>query len=269
MTPTNRRTKTAQTRQKYRNLHRAAFAVVAVLVAQSPVAADSALDASLSAGDIAARSIAAAGGARLDSVASVRRQGDIHISGEMFGELDGTWTVAFIGGKKAFQIADFMQAATSTGWDGANGWEESVMGTRDLHPAEIAVNKLLWEVNTLHAAVRDGRGDELKRLADEALAEVAHYVVHLPASDGLGEGFRIYVHPETWRISRVATFIEIPPQGTSAVVCEFFDYAETDGVWMAGRTKQSFENLFDLETVYKSTEIDPELDDSLFAKPGS
>jgi len=239
---------------------------------------ESQLDASKSAAEIVAAAIEAAGGESLGRLTGVRRQGDIHLEGEMFGVLDGKWTTAYVPGKKGFQLADFQQAATATAWDGETGWEESMMGLRDLDPAEVSVNRLLWEPNVLYALEREGQAKELIRSEDEMVEGLAHYVLSLSTGDT--DVLKVYVHPESWLISRLTSSAEMPQAGTLSVLMKFDGYERfgqeelggpggAGGVMLPQVSFQSFENLFDIEKTYTSTEINPVLKDSLFAKPGS
>ena len=184
----------------------------------------------------------------------------------MFGVLDGTWEVAFLPGTKGFHLADFGVGATTVGWNGDSGWEESVMGLRDLAPEEVAINRVQWEINFLHRLVRDEKMSELVREEDAVIDSVAHYVLNYTGSVG-GE-VKIYVHPETHLISRLMTSVEIPQLGLSAITTDLSGYEAFEGIKFPQQVHQVIENLWVTTTSYTGTEMNPDLPDSLFELPG-
>lgn len=219
----------------------------------------------LSAEEIVVAAVRAAGGETLDEVRTVKRRAEMHLEGEMFGTLDGTWEIAFYPGKKGFQRADFGSAATSTGWDGAAGWEETEMGLRSLAAEEIALNRWLWELSPLHALARDSRVGSIQRVADEEINGALHYV--LEYTDELGTRSRIYVSSRTRLISRIATSIYIPMLGRCAVTNDYSDYREVEGVVLPQVSSQVIEGLWVYRARFTETEINPELPESLFENP--
>lgn len=218
----------------------------------------------LSAEDIVAASVKAAGGEALDSVRTVRRRADMHIEGD-FGALDGTWEISFYPGQRGFQKAHLGNDATSIGWDGTVGWELTDMGLRDLNAEEIALNRWLWELSLLHALARDSRIGSLKRVGDESIGETLHYV--LEYTDEHGTQTQIYVDSETSLISRLATSIHIPMLGRSGVTTDYSDYREIDGLMLPQVTRNVIENLWVYQAKFTETEINPELPESLFERP--
>lgn len=213
--------------------------------------------------EIAAASIAASGGERLDQVKSVHRQATMHLVGDMFGALEGQWTIAYRPGKRGFQASDFPGARTEIGWNGVRGWEASAMGLQQLDPNGIWLNRWLWEINLLHAIERDG-SHRLERLADAAINDALHYVI--TATDERGLVTRIYVDPSTSLISRLATEIEMGMLGLSAVTQDFADYAEIDGVQLPQTFRQTIEGLWSYEATFGETELGVELDEEMFER---
>ena len=216
-----------------------------------------------SATEVVAASIAASGGDALDGIASVRRQATMHLEGDMFGSLEGNWTIAYQPGKRGFQTTQFSGAKTEIGWNGERGWEESPMGTQELDSNGIWLNRWLWEINLLHAIERDG-SHRLERLADTALGGVMHYVIE--AVDEHGLATQIYVEPSTSLISRLATQIEMGPLGLSAVTQDFADYAEVSGVKLPQTFRQTIEGLWSYEAKFSRTEFGVDLDDEMFER---
>lgn len=221
--------------------------------------------ADLSAEDIAMAAVDAAGGEALDAVRTVRRRAEMHLEGEMFGVLDGTWEIAFVPGQRGFQRADFGSDATTTGWDGARAWEESGTGLRDLNAEEIALNRWVWELSPLHALARDSRLGSFERAADEVIDGVVHYV--LASTDEQGPQTRIYVSSETRLVSRLSASIFIAMLGRCAVVNDYADYRELESVMLPQTASQVIENLWVYRATFTETEIDPELPESLFEYP--
>ena len=217
----------------------------------------------LSAADIAAASIAASGGESLARIETVRRQATMHLQGDMFGSLEGEWTILYRPGRRGYQSTDFAGAKTEIGWNGERGWEQSPMGFRELDASGVWLNRWLWEINLLHAIERDG-SHRLERLADDVIGAVTHYVVE--ATDERGLATRIYVDPSTSLISRLASQIEIGPLGLSAVTQDFADYRDVDGVMLPETFRQTIENLWSYEATFSETELGVELDDGLFER---
>ncbi len=217
--------------------------------------------------EIVAASIDATGGAALDAVKAVKREGTLHLDSPVFGVLDGTWKVAFIPGRKGYQIADFGVAATATGWNGNAGWESGAMGVRDLAPDEVALNRIGWEINVLHALVRDGMKGGLVRIADAAIDDRPHYVLEYTSETDAK--LQIYVDANNFLISRLTSTIAIPQMGTAAVTLDFADYADYGEIQLPQSSSQTIEGLWVIEMAYTSTDLEPALDASLFEKPGN
>ena len=235
--------------------------ILALVVPLSAAAEDS---SALTTEQIVAEAIAAAGGDALDAVTTIRRKGDIHLESDMFGIVDGSWEVAFVPGEKGYQLADFGAAATATGWDGTTGWENSAMGLRDISPGELALNRVGWELNILHALSREGMATDLQRIDDASIDGRPHYVL-----EHAGEGdakTQIWIDIKTSLISRVGTSIS-SPQGVAAVTIDLADYGDVDGIRLPQLSTQTIENLWVVTMTYTDTEIDPEVDAAIFAKP--
>ncbi len=236
-----------------------------------------AAEPSRSAQDIARAAIDAAGGDAIARISSMRRKGTIDLEGEMFGALTGTWTLASVPGAKGFQLADFGQGATATGWDGERGWEEGVMGLRDLAPQEVAINRGQWEPHLLATLDREDKLGALRRAANAEIDGSVVYVLELGAEGVLTAdvGTKVYVDAESHLVRRVQMVVEVPPAGSSSIVSDYLDYREVEvpgtgaTVLLPGRVKQSVENLFDLDIRYTETELNADLDASMFLVPGS
>ncbi len=219
----------------------------------------------LSPSEIVAASVAASGGAALDAVQSVRRRAEMHLEGDLFGSIDGTWEIGFVPGQKGYHEDDFGSGVTSVGWNGTVAWEDTEAGLRDLNPQEIALNRWLWELSFLHALERDSALGGLERLDDETVGETLHYV--LEYTDEHGTQTRIFVDSETSLISRLSSWIELPMVGPSAVTTEYFDYRDFDGVLLPQASTQVIENLWVFAAKFTETEIDPDLPESRFERP--
>lgn len=218
-----------------------------------------------SAQEIVAASVAASGGAKLEAIQTVRRQAAMHLEGNMFGTLDGSWEIAFEPGKRGFQQTVFAGTASTIAWDGTSAWSESAAGTRPLNPWELALNRWLWELSYLHALARDQRLSSLRRVGEESIDDRNHYV--LEQVDENGTATRIFVDAETWLISRLASSIDIPTLGLCQVTTDYSDYRETEGALLPYRASQVFENLWTYEAEFTDTEINPKLQEDLFLEP--
>lgn len=230
----------------------------------------------LSAAEIAASARQAAGGDALLAVTSLRREGAVDLSSPMFGELSGTWTVLSKPGTKGYQLADFGQGATATGWNGARGWEESMMGLRDLAPAEVAINRVNWDVHLLAALEREGKLGALRRAADAEIDGQVHYVLEVAPEGALSAdvGTRVFVHPESFQVTRIQMTLLIPEMGSTAVVHDYSNYVAVEipgsgSVRLPQRIEQSIENVFDLTIVLAETEVNGAVDEQRFEPPGA
>lgn len=224
-------------------------------------------DPDLTVSQIVEAAIEASGGKALDALESVKREGEMKIESGLFGNLEGTWELAYLPGKKGFQEADFTVAATATGWDGKVGWEDSAGGLRELPPQEVGINRTLWEINVLHSLARDGLLDKVERLADESIDDTAHYVLRYTA--GSDFEMKVLVDPTTFLITRTETPVQSPQLGNSFIRNDYSSYASREGVMFPERIDQVFEGVWVIETTYTKTEVNVELQESLFAKPGS
>lgn len=254
-----------------------AFVALGVLKGAGPAeATPESSDPDLTAARIVELALQAAGGEALQTVRSLRREGTIGLSGPMFGELSGTWTALSRPGRSGYQLADFGQGATATGWNGTLGWEEGVMGVRELTPTEVAINRVNWEVHLLAALEREGKLGYLTRSADALVGSDTVYVLELGAEGALSAdvGTRIFVDPESFLVKRVHMTLHIPQLGPSAVVHDYSDYVELEvpeggSVRLPRRIEQSIENVFDLDIVLSVTEINGTVEDQRFEMPGA
>lgn len=131
------------------------------------------------------------------------------------------------------------------GWDGAEAW---ITPNADAFPLPARFWALTPYYFVAMPFVAADPGTNYERLEDAELDGVVHQLVKLTYGEGVGDApddyYILYLHPETKRLSALRYVVSYPgffPDGghTPEKLMRYSEYAQTDGVWLAGRLNTS------------------------------
>ncbi len=77
----------------------------------------------------------------------------------------------------------------------------------------------------------------------------------------------VFVDAETNLVSHVSFEADVPPAGAVTITAKSSEYEEHDGVMLATRTTLDIPGAFTIETTFTTTELNAEVDHSIFEKP--
>lgn len=214
-------------------------------------------------------SIRASGGYDdLAAVHGVRRKGDVRLT--LLGEtLEGKAELIVVPWQKAYQMVDVGIERLVQAWDGKEGWQDSYrQGRRKLEPREAAGVRLQAVLNPLIGyQMLYTVGLPVQRAEDATLDGAKCYVLRVDFDER--SKLRVYVDKKTHFIVRLSLDAYAEQLGaTFTINLDYGDYTQFDGIMLPQRTRLTIGQIFDLQTTYTNTEINPEIDESVFEYPG-
>ena len=215
--------------------------------------------------EIIEASLEAAGGREaMARITSVKRTGTFTMSTD-FGDIEGDIEVIIIPNQKVYQKLDSDLFQQTGAWNGATAWQTDPLqgGVTDLEgqQAEILIGQTLLHFFLPYNT--PGAGEYLK-LDDAELGERPHHVMGL--STGTLE-MELFVDAETKLISKISFETDMPQIGTVKITGGYSEYEEYNGAMLATRTSLEIPGFATIDTRFTTTEIDVEVDHSIFEKP--
>lgn len=216
--------------------------------------------------EVLQKNLEAVGGEEaLKNVETLKRTGEMYMDGQ-FGIMDGTAEQIVIHGEKAFSAFDLAIFAQSQGWNGEIGWQDNTMsGITELEGQEL--DQIKSQVNVSYLADRYMNEDieGLQLLDDETIEETEYYVVL--DEDAGTTGAKFYLDKSDNLHKRTELTQNNPQFGPVDIVVTQSEYQEFEGVKLPTKNKIEVGDFVMLETTYTDTQINAEVDESVFKKP--
>lgn len=238
----------------------AALVVMAMAGSASAQSADEVVDAH----------IKALGGLdAINAIKSLDRSGEANLSG-MMGEMSGTTRLVLIPGKKAYTEMETDMFSQKGGYDGETAWSEDMMqGLRKLEGEEADQIMAQLVLDALVGYKSDPSGSTIEKSTDEKVGEADHHVLVLTPA-GSDTPLTIYVDKATNLISQTKVTQNSPQMGEMQITISTSDYAEHNGVKLAGKTSIDIaDGMMTIEYVYTHTVVNGEIDQTLFSMPST
>lgn len=218
--------------------------------------------------EIMEASIRAAGGYEaLAGVEGLRREGDVQLT--ILGEvLEGKMELVVVPWRKAYHLIDVGIERLEQAWNGEMGWEDSYRrGRRKLDAKDAAAVRLQAVLHPLVGyQMLYTVGLPVEDAGEELIDDRAHHVLRVDFNEE--SKLRVYVDRETKLIGRLSLDAYAENLGvTFTINLDYDDYAEFGGIQLPQKTRLSIGHIFDLRTEYTRTEINPEIDESVFEYP--
>ena len=215
--------------------------------------------------EIVASSLEASGGrAAFEAIRSVRQVGGFTMQTE-FGPLDGDIETVIIPGQKFYEEQQSDLFEQRSGWNGTLAWQLGPQGLVDLEGPQAAV---LLARSLLHPFLGFERpelgGAQFRKADDADLEGRSHHVVIVDVQD---VEFSIFVDADTMLLSRFEFNTTVPQLGTVRITGDYSDYEDHGGVKLPTRQLLDVPGAFTVDTRYTTTEINVEVDQSIFEKP--
>ena len=215
--------------------------------------------------EIIEASLEAAGGREaMARITSVKRTGTFTMSTD-FGDIEGDTEVIIIPNQKAYQMLDSDLFQQTGAWNGTTAWQTDPLqgGVTDLEgqQAEIFIGQTLLHFFLPYNTPGAG---EYRKLDDAEVGGRPHHVVGL--STGTLE-IELFVDAETKLISQISFETDMPQIGTVKITGGYSDYEEYDGAMLATHISLEIPGFATIDTRLTTTEINVEVDHSIFEKP--
>ncbi len=216
--------------------------------------------------EIIEASLEAAGGRdAMARITSVKRTGSATMN-TPFGDIEADTEVIIIPNQKIYQSLDSEVFQQTSAWNGTAAWQSDTMqGTMDLEGAQ---GSNLQAQTLLHYFLPYNMPElgqaEYRKLDDTEVEGRPHHVVGVTV--GTFE-IELFVDAETKMLRRVRSQIDNPQGGTVEATVDSLDYEAFDGVMLATRTTLDIPGLISTDTRYTTTELNVEVDHSIFEKP--
>lgn len=216
--------------------------------------------------DIVAKHIKALGGEEaLTSIKNISRSGEATISGS-FGEYVGKTKVVIVPRKKAYRRMDIAGEFSETGWNGKVAWSKD----SDDPPAVLKgddEDDIVGEAN-FDPLVEWGRSKEsmLELLGEKSVHGKEHYVLQVQEEIG-SPVTTLYVDKKTMMLTRWEFKDDSPDLGDLTIVVTDSDFKKFGAIWINQRSLVQVGDAMSIEYVYTSTEVNADIDESLFELP--
>jgi hypothetical protein len=215
-----------------------------------------------SAEEVIEKSIKAQGGrAALSGLKSLSRKGDVAVDGA-FGQMEGTVEEIVVPGKKAMRAMDLAVFVQKDGWKGEVAWREGMMGLQELEGEEANQIKQTAQLNPF---LKLPEGAKIEKLDDETVDDVKYYVLQMTPKEG--PEVKFFVNQESGEISRTTLKQNNPMFGEIEITVENSAYEEFGPVKLPTKNSTLIGDVLDIKTTYTETEVNGELDESIFDKP--
>jgi hypothetical protein len=200
---------------------------------------------------------------KLSEIKTVKRSGSATLSG-VAGNLEGTREEAAVVGKKSYAKNDLGIISDTTGWNGTTGWKVSpAEGLADLEGPDLDLAKAATHLDPLHSVVELFGSAALTLGSDRAVYGKDCVTLNLA-----GAPISYFVDKESQYLVGIELTTTDPAMGEIALMVGYGDYAEFGGVMLPNTTSLDIANgMITVDTTFEKTEIDVELDESIFEKP--
>ena len=215
--------------------------------------------------EIIEASLDAAGGRdAINAITSVRHTGTFTMS-TAYGDIDGDTEVVIIPNQKLYQNLDSDLFQQTGAWNGTTGWQSDTMqGTVDVEGQQAESLRAQTALHPFLDYNNPGLGGEFRQLDDTEIGGRPHHVVEVSTGT---IAFEIAVDAETKLVSRVRFETDVPQAGRVTITAEASGYEEHNGVMFAARASLDVPGLITIDTHYMTTELNVEVDHSIFEKP--
>ena len=240
--------------------------VVGVLLLACVLSVPAAVAQAQTLDEIIEASLEASGGRdAMARITSVKRSGSFTMS-TAFGDLEGDTEVMIVPNRKFYQAQVSEVFEQTSAWNGSSAWQSDTMqGMRDLEGAQAAN---LQAQTLLHYFLPFNRPElgpaEYRKLDDTEVGGRPHHVVGV--SVGTFE-LEILVDVETKMVTQVRFEMDNPQGATVEATVDSLAYEAFDGVMMPTRNTVDIPGIATVDTRYTTTELNVEVDHSIFEKP--
>lgn len=219
--------------------------------------------------EVVEASIRAAGGYEaLTRIYSIHRTGTLNITVGQTG-FNGTAELSIIPWQTARLVMDVGLEKRIQGWNGTTAWEAAPQRVRELKTDEAGAIRLQSIPYPLIGyQMLAILGSPLRLEPAENIDDQTHDTLAVD----LGENIvlRFYVPEDTKLVRRLRISAGTPQGGVTVHIdVDYFGYESFGEVKLPTRTVISVGNLFTLETDFDKTELNQQLDESIFEKPSS
>ena len=199
---------------------------------------------------------------RLSEIQTVRRSGTAELHAD-FGDLPGTFEEGAIVGKKSYAKTDFTVFSEATVWDGVEGWRvNSAVGTTALEGIQIEGVKAASFPDPLQGIYEESAG-AFEQREDATFEDSECSVIGI-----VGVEIEYYIEKASDLLVGVRLAYVDPTAGATTVVIHYADHEEFGGVMLpASRVIVVGDGAMTIDYIYAKTEIDVELDETVFEKP--
>lgn len=215
--------------------------------------------------EVLAAHVEAVGGAdAINAIKSISRTGEVFMDGQ-FGIMEGTSELVMIPGLKVYTNMDLGVFARAEAYDGEIGWRDDTMnGIQDVEGDDLNTIKNQRYFSRLAEMAVAGDTEKLSLAADETIDGKDFYVIEMADEKAPA---KLYIDKATNLAARMTVSTENPQFGPVEIIIEQSEYEVHNGVQLAGFNKMILGELFTLETTFTETEINGEIDESIFEKP--
>ncbi|MBT3269940.1 hypothetical protein HN371_22525 [Candidatus Poribacteria bacterium] len=199
---------------------------------------------------------------RMSEVQTVRRSGTAQLHAQ-FGDLPGTFEEAAVVGKKSYSKTDFGGFTEATVWDGVEGWKTaSATGTTALEGMQVEGAKAAAFLDPMQGIYEQDAG-VFEQREDATFEDIECSVVGIA-----GVEVEYYIDKASDLLVGAKLGYVDPTSGPVALVIQYFDHEEYGGVMFPESRKIVIgDGAMTIEYAYAKTEIDVELDETVFERP--
>jgi outer membrane lipoprotein-sorting protein len=216
--------------------------------------------------DLVKAHIEALGGEEaLGNIKTISRSGVMYIEGD-FGEFEGDYFESTVVGKKYYRKVSMDEDGETTVWDGEKAWKlSSEDGMSDLEGDELDRIKASAQISPLLAHISESGAEGIKVVPDEKLEGRECHVLQAQDRDT-----KYYLDKESHLLVALSGTPENSDLGSAVVVTHFDGYKAYDGVQLPEEAATELMNgAFTIGFEFSETEVNVEIDDSIFEKPKS
>lgn len=229
-----------------------------------PLATAMTLSAAADEGEILKAHFKAVGGLeRLAEIKTVKRSGPAELGG-MMGEMEGTSEMSVVVGKKAYSNMDLGMISETSAWNGEVGWKSSTQtGITTLEGSDLETTKSAMYLDPLQSIYESYGASAFKQVEDQTIREKECAVLSVEEAN-----ITFCLDKETHQLVGMIMQIEDPAMGPMNINIYYSDYKDYAGVMMADTTELDIaDGAITITIKYDKTEIDVEIDETIFDKP--
>ena len=207
---------------------------------------------------------------RLSKIRTVKRSGDAQVThfGGQTMNMPGSIEVAAIIGKKSYVNRHFEWFRDTIVWNGREGWKSSLYdGTTTLSAMELEIAKQKVYITPFQRSYEQHGSNGFQRHEDEMLEGTECFVIQIIGVEGVENTF-YYIDKTSNLLIGIKTPNIDPTFNSDTVIIHLSDYVEYNGVMFPNSREVSIgNNELNVNYAYTNTEIDVELDETIFEKP--